>query len=128
MPGEEGDGFLAEDRDRLPWLEPAEPLEDMQPVPVQKVLALVVLGLVLLGAIIGGGWWLKGRSAGPTGGEAALITPPSPNYKIPADAAAAKKYDVEGKAFAGEGDAAFEASAGTNSTGRIDAARRPSCR
>jgi len=125
MPGDEGDGFLAEDRDRLPWLEPAEPLEDMQAVPMQKIIALVLLGLALLGAIIGGGWWLKGRSAGPTGGEAALITPPSSNYKIPADAAAAKKYDVDGKTFAGEGDAAFAASAGANSAGRIDASKAP---
>ncbi len=118
---------MTEDRNRLPWLEPAEPIEEYQGAPLQKVVALVVLGLVLLGIIIGGGWWLKSRSANeiPDGGEAIMINPPSERYKIPANAAEAKKYDVEGKNFEGEGDAAFEASSGGNSSGRIDPSKAP---
>lgn len=125
MAGDEGDGFLVEDRDRLPWLEPAEPLDDPQSIPIQKVIALVLLGLVLLGLIVGGGWWLKSRNGPPAGGEVALIAPPTATYKIPADSAEARKYDVDGKAFDGEGDAAFEASAGANSMGRIDPSKAP---
>ena len=126
MTGEQGDGFLAEDRDRLPWLEPAEPIEEYEGAPLQKVIALIVLGLVLLGIIIGGGWWLKSRSASAVpDGEAIMITPPSERYKIPANSAEARKYDVEGKNFEGEGDAAFEASSGANSAGRIDPSKAP---
>ena len=125
MPGDEGDGFLTEDRDRLPWLEPAEPLDDDRGVPVYKVIALVLFGLILLGLIIGGGWWLKSRSAQPSGGEAVLISPPGPDYKIPANSAAAKKYDVDGKAFEGTGDAAFQASSGNSAAGKIDASKAP---
>jgi len=125
MPGDEGDGFLTEDRDRLPWLEPAEPLEDYRAVPVYKVIALVLFGLILLGLIIGGGWWLKSRSAQPGGGDAALVSPPTPDYKIPANSAAAKKYDVDGKAFEGTNDAAFQASSGNSSAGKIDASKAP---
>jgi cell division septation protein DedD len=126
MTGEQGDGFLTEDRDRLPWLEPAEPIEEYQSAPLQKVIALVVLGLVLLGIIIGGGWWLKSRSANEVpDGEAIMINPPSETYKIPANSAQAKKYDVEGKNFEGEGDAAFAASSGGNSSGRIDPSKAP---
>jgi cell division septation protein DedD len=126
MTGEQGDGFLSEDRDRLPWLEPAEPIEEYQGAPLQKVIALIVLGLVLLGIIIGGGWWLKSRSASEVpDGEAIMITPPSASYKIPANSAEGKKYDVEGKNFEGEGDSAFEASSGANSAGHIDASKAP---
>jgi cell division septation protein DedD len=126
MMGEQGDGFLAEDRDRLPWLEPAEPIEEYRGAPLQKVIALVVLGLVLLGIIIGGGWWLKSQSASEVpDGEAIMITPPSESYKIPANSAEARKYDVEGKNFEGEGDAAFQASSGGNSSGRIDPSKAP---
>lgn len=126
MVGDDGDGFLAEDRDRLPWLEPAEPIEEYQAVPIQKVIALVVLGLILLGIIVGGGWWLKNSTSGGTpDGEAIMVTPDRENYKIPANSAEAKKYDVEGKNFEGEGDAAFEASSGGNSSGRIDPTKAP---
>ncbi|MBO9581415.1 MAG: SPOR domain-containing protein [Sphingobium sp.] len=126
MTGDDGDGFLAEDRDRLPWLEPAEPIEEYRSAPIQKIIGLVVLGLILLGIIIGGGWWLKHNISGGTpGGEATMVTPDRETYKIPANSAEARKYDVEGKNFEGEGDAAFEASSGGNSSGRIDPTKAP---
>ncbi len=126
MQGAQGDGFmLEEDRERLPWLEPAEPIEEIEAVSLYKVLALVLLGLVLLGLIVGGGWWLKSRGTGNSGGDAALISPPAGDYKIPADSEAARKYDVDGKAFEGEGDSAFDASAGGTAQGRIDPSKAP---
>ncbi|MBO9574771.1 MAG: SPOR domain-containing protein [Sphingobium sp.] len=127
MPADQGDGFLTEDNDRLPWLEPAEPIEEIEAVPLQKVLALVVLGLVLLGLIVGGGWWLKSRSSGggAADGEVATIAAPAGAYKIAANSAEAKKYDVDGKAFQGEGDAVYSATEGGNATGRIDASKAP---
>lgn len=125
MPGDEGDGFMLDDRERLPWLEPAEPYEEIQPVPIQKVIALVLLGLILLAVIVGGGWWLKSRMQAPQSGDVAVISPPSGDYKIPANSAEAKKYNVDGKTFEGEGDAAYEASGGGNSAGRIDPTKAP---
>ena len=127
MPADQGDGFLEEDRDRLPWLEPAEPIEEIEPVPLQKVLALVVLGLVLLALIVGGGWWLKSRNEGGGGvdGDATLIAAPTEPYKIPANEADASKFDTDGKKFAGEGDAVYAESDNVNSTGRIDASKAP---
>jgi len=125
MSGDGDDGFLVEDHDRLPWLEPAEPLEDAGAVSFRKVLALVLLGLVLLGIIVGGGWWLKSTTQGSADGNVALIKPQGDNYKIPANSAEAKKYSVEGKAFEGEGDAAFTAREGGNSSGKIDASKAP---
>jgi cell division septation protein DedD len=125
MPVDQGDGFLAEDRDRLPWLEPAEPNERIETVPVQKVIALIGLGLALLAVIVGGGWWLKdSMNSSAPGGDAALISAPGP-YKIPADDEAAKKYDTDGKTFAGEGDSAYADSGSTNAAGRIDASKAP---
>ena len=73
MPGDEGDGFMLDDRERLPWLEPAEPYEEIQPVPIQKVIALVLLGLILLAVIVGGGWWLKSRMQAPQSGDVVAI-------------------------------------------------------
>ncbi|GEM_PF-650935 len=125
MPADQGDGFLAEDRDRLPWLEPAEPIEEIEAAPMRKVLALVLLGLVLLGVIVGGGWLLKSRMNGGGDGTAGLIAAPEEPYKLPADAVDPKKYDVGGKSFAGEGDAAFSATAGATSAGQIDPSKAP---
>lgn len=125
MPADQGDGFLAEDRDRLPWLEPAEPIEEVNAAPLRKVLALVLLGLVLLGVIVGGGWLMKSRMGGGDDGAVALIAAPEGPYKLPANAVDPKKYDVDGKSFAGEGDAAFSATAGATSSGRIDPSKAP---
>jgi len=117
MTGEQADGFNLEEEDRLPWLEPAGEEEQAEGVPLAKVLLLVLLGLVLLAAIVGGGYWLKNRDAGD-GGEARLIAAESGSYKVPAN-------EADAKAFDGEGDAAFEASEGGEATGRIDASQVP---
>jgi len=117
--GSQNDGFNLDDRDRLPWLEPAGDDEDIQGVAPGRIIGLVVLGLVLLGLIVGGGYWLKNRNAGGGDGEnARLIAAQSVSYKIPANASDAKEFD-------GEGDAAFEASEGGEGSGTIDASKVP---
>lgn len=119
MSAEQNDGFNLDDRDRLPWLEPAGDEEEVEAVSPAKIVGLVVLGLALLGLIVGGGYWLKNRDAGSAGnGDAKLIAAQSASYKIPANASDAKEFD-------GEGDAAFEASEGGEATGRIDASKVP---
>lgn len=117
MASEQGDGFNLDDRDRLPWLEPAEEMVGYERVPVQKIAALVLIGLALLGLIIGGGWWYKSRMS-RAGGDVALIPAPQGDYKVPAP-------DPKAREFAGEGDSAYSASEGGEATGRIDPSKAP---
>lgn len=117
MQGEQGDGFNLDDRDRLPWLEPAEEIESYERVSVQKVAALVLIGLALIGLIVGGGWWLMSRGD-RAGADVALIPAPPGDYKIPAP-------DPQAREFAGEGDSAYSASEGGEATGRIDPSKAP---
>ncbi|MBT2187999.1 SPOR domain-containing protein [Sphingobium nicotianae] len=115
---QQSDGFNLDDRDRLPWLEPAGIEEEPERVSPLKVLGLVALGLALLGVIVGGGYWLKNKGQGGGGENAKLIAAKSATYKIPANASDAKE-------FQGEGDQAFEASEGGEATGKIDASKVP---
>jgi hypothetical protein len=113
------DGLNLDDRDRLPWLEPAGADEEPETVSPGRVIGLVLLGLLLLGVIGGGGYWLSHRnSGGGGGGDARLIQAEGRSYKIPANASDAKEFD-------GEGDAAFAASEGGDAAGRIDASKVP---
>jgi hypothetical protein len=112
------DGLNLDDADRLPWLEPAGADEDLDKVSPAKVIGLVALGLLLLGVIVGGGYWLKNRNAGGGTQEAQLIPSQGASYKIPANASDAKEFD-------GEGDESFEASEGAEAAGKIDASKVP---
>lgn len=114
---QQSDSFNLDDRDRLPWLEPAGIEEEPEKVSPFKVIGLVAIGLALLGVIVGGGYWLKNREGGG-GADVKLIAAKSATYKIPANASDAKEFD-------GEGDTAFEASAGGEAAGRIDASKVP---
>lgn len=111
------EGLNLDDADRLPWLEPAGVDEDLDKASPLKVVGLVALGLLLVGVIFGGGYWLKQRGTGG-GEEARLIPAQSASYKIPANASDAKEFD-------GEGDASFEASEGGVAGGHIDASKVP---
>ncbi|MGK2908862.1 MAG: SPOR domain-containing protein [Sphingobium sp.] len=108
-----------DDEDRLPWLEPADREDDSEGVSPLKLLAFIVTGLIALGAIVWGVYWLQNRPMpGLPGGDVQVIAAPPGDYKVAASEADAKK-------FAGEGDAAFAASEGVDRDGRIDASRVP---
>lgn len=115
---QQGEGFNLDDRDRLPWLEPAGIEDEPEKVSPLKIVGLVAIGLALLGVIVGGGYWLKNRPAGGGSENATLIAAKSASYKIPANASDAKEFD-------GEGDTSFEASEGGEATGKIDASKVP---
>ena len=99
------DGLNLDDNDRLPWLETADGYETQESGSPLKVALMVLGGLLLLAAIVGGiSWFQRGQSGGANGtGE--LIAAPKGNYKE-------KPADAGGKSFEGEGDSAFAASEG----------------
>lgn len=110
------DGFDLEERDQLPWLEPAETDDGEEGFSVMRVAGLVVLGLVLLGVIVGGGWWLKHRGPASADGEASIIKAPDGAYKVAANNPDARKFE-------GEGDESYAASEGGEANGTIDASQ-----
>ncbi|MET0364051.1 MAG: SPOR domain-containing protein [Sphingobium sp.] len=110
-----GDGLNLDENDRLPWLEPAEEIDEGRGVAPARILGLVVLGLALLAVIVGGGYWLKSRQGGTTS-EAKLIPAQGGDYKIPAN-------EADGKNFKGTGDTSYATSEGVDTDGKVDASR-----
>jgi hypothetical protein len=113
MTDTERDGGLGlEDPDRLPWLETADGYEYEESASPLKVAGLVLGGLALLAAIVGGIYWLqRNQSGGQGNGE--LIAAQEGDYKV-------APTDREGKKFEGEGDTAFAASDGKKADIKID--------
>jgi cell division protein FtsN len=107
-------GFDLDDEDRLPWLEAADDYDDESSVSTARLILLVLGGLLLIGAIVGGLWWFQNRD----GGRGELITAPVDPYK-------AQPVDPDAKVFEGEGDSSFAASEGAEPTGKVDPARVP---
>lgn len=103
------------DEDRLPWLEAVE--EDEAEGPgAGKLIAFVVIGLVAIGLIVGGLFWMGNR--GQTEGGGQVIAAPEGDYKVPPD-------DPGGMQVEGEGDTSFAASEGADPKGKIDVAALP---
>ena len=68
--------------ERLPWLEPVDEFEEEGGIPIVKLIGAVVIGLVALGLIVGGVFWLRNRDS--AGGDGALIQPqPGPIKEKP---------------------------------------------
>lgn len=113
---EQGDAGLGlEDEDRLPWLEAADGFEEDGEVSPARLLVMVLGGLLLIGAVLGGLWWVQNGGAR---GKGELIAAQDGDYKV------APKNDGA-KAFEGEGDASFSASEGAEPAGRVDPTRMP---
>jgi hypothetical protein len=106
------DGLGIEDPDRLPWLETADGNEYEEKASPLKLVGLVLGGLALLAAIVGGIYWLQRNQSGGSGnGE--LIAAPKGGYKE-------APVNPEGKPIEGEGDAAFAVSDGKKVDVKID--------
>lgn len=113
---EQGDAGLGlEDEDRLPWLESADGFEEEGEVSPARLLVMVLGGLLLIGAVLGGLWWIQNGGAR---GKGELIAAQEGNYKV------APKNDGA-KTFEGEGDASFSASEGVEPAGKVDPTRMP---
>ncbi|UNK77923.1 SPOR domain-containing protein [Sphingopyxis granuli] len=108
-------GLGLEGEDRLPWLEAAEDFEDDGEVSPVRLLVMVLGGLLLIGAVLGGLWWIQNGGAR---GKGELIAAQEGDYKVvPSNDAA--------RTFEGEGDASFAASEGAEPAGRVDPSRMP---
>lgn len=105
-----------DDPDRLPWLETADGYEYEESASPLKVAGLVLGGLALLAAIVGGIYWLQRSQSGDATGNGELIAAQEGDYKV-------APADREGKTFEGEGDAAFAASEGKKVGATIDPAK-----
>ncbi len=113
---EQGDAGLGlEDEDRLPWLEAADGFEEDGEVSPARLLVMVLGGLLLIGAVLGGLWWVQNGGAR---GNGELIAAQQGDYKV------APKTDGA-KTFEGEGDASFSASEGAEPAGKVDPSRMP---
>jgi hypothetical protein len=105
-----------DDPDRLPWLETADGYEYEESASPLKVAGLVLAGLALLAAIVGGIYWIQRNQSGGASGNGELIAAQEGDYKV-------APADREGKNFEGEGDAAFAASEGKKVEVSIDPAK-----
>src|SRR5688500_300824 len=101
-----------DDDDRLPWLEAVDEDEGSEGPSVVKLIAYVLIGLVVIGAIVGGVFWMGNRDGQETR-DAQLIQAPEGDYKVRPD-------DPGGMAVEGEGGTAFAASEGADPKGSID--------
>ncbi|MEA3042059.1 MAG: hypothetical protein QOC65_1548 [Sphingomonadales bacterium] len=103
----------ADDGDRLPWLEAVD--EDDGggdgPSPL-KLIAAVLIGLVALGLVVGGLFWLGNRDGGGGEGEAELIDAPDGPYRVAPD-------NPGGMQAEGEGGTAHAASEGQEPQGNL---------
>lgn len=99
------------DEDRLPWLEAVDEEGAREGPSAAKLIAFVVIGLVAIGLVVGGLFWMGNRDSAD--GEPRLITAPKGDYKV-------KPEEPGGMKVEGEGDTAFAASEGADPKGRID--------
>jgi len=91
------------DEDRLPWLEAVEEDQDEGGPSVAKLVAAILIGLVAIGVIVGGLYWLGNR--GESGADNQIITAERGDYKqVPANPG--------GMNVSGEGTTSYNASEG----------------
>ncbi len=105
----------AADEDRLPWLEAVEEDEDGDGPSAIKLVAAVLIGLLAIGLIVGGLFWLGNRSQEGTG---EVIAAPEGDYKV-------RPNQPGGMAVEGEGDTAFAASEGVEPRGNLNVEGMP---
>jgi SPOR domain len=106
-----------QDEDRLPWLEAVETDEEDEGVSGSKLLGLVLAGVLALGVLVGGIWWLRNQQQAPSG-DGTLIAAQEGDYKVKPDEPGGMKVE-------GQGDASFAASEGAEANGKVDVAATP---
>jgi hypothetical protein len=105
-----GDDFEL-DEDRLPWLEPVDEEEDRSGPSFLKILISIIIGLVILGLVITGVYWLRNPEEVPTGPQ--LIEAEKGDYKV-------KPSDPGGMKVDDAGETALAASEGATPSGKLN--------
>ncbi|MEA3015759.1 MAG: hypothetical protein QOI38_481 [Sphingomonadales bacterium] len=102
----------ADDGDRLPWLEAVDEDDGGGEGPsALKLIAAVVIGLVAIGLVVGGLFWLGNRDGGGEG-ETELIEAPDGPYRVAPDSPGGMQAE-------GEGGTAHAASEGQEPQGNL---------
>ena len=115
--GRHHDELEVGDEDRLPWLEAVEEDDGEGEGPsVAKLIAAIVIGLVAIGVIVGGLFWLGNRSEAGGGGD--VIAAPEGDYKV-------RPENPGGMNVTGEGQVSAAASAGQTPQGNLNLGATP---
>jgi hypothetical protein len=103
-----------DDGDRLPWLEAVDEDDNDSGPSAAKLIVFVVIGLVAIGLIVGGLFWLGNRgSSEPAAAGGELIAAPAEDYKV-------KPEEPGGMKVEGKGDTALAASQGEAPKGTLN--------
>jgi hypothetical protein len=105
-----------DDDDRLPWLEAVDEDEERDGPSASKLIVAVLIGLVAIGLVVSGLFWL-GNSGEPKGGPE-VITADAGDYK-------SRPENPGGMKVQGTGETAFAASEGAEPKGTINVDAMP---
>jgi hypothetical protein len=98
--------------DRLPWLEAVEEDGGDGGPSALKLIVAVLIGLVAIGGIVGGIFWMGNRDGAPSRGAETIAAPEGP-YKV-------KPESPGGMTVEGQGATAFDAAQGGTPNASID--------
>ena len=108
---------LADDDERLPWLESADYEDEEEGVDTARILGFVLLGLIALALLIGGIWWATNRGPNPElVADGSTIEAPAGDYKE-------RPADAGGREVEGTGDTSFAVGEGQTREGRLAEAK-----
>jgi hypothetical protein len=102
----------ADEDDRLPWLEAVEEEGDESGPSTLKLIVAVLIGLVAIGGIVGGIFWMGNRDGAVNRAPETIAAPEGP-YKVKPDSPG-------GMAVEGQGATAFDAAQGGTPNASID--------
>ena len=111
---------LENSAEHLPWLEGDDDYEP-QGVDTARIAAFAIIGLIVIGLVVGGIWWISREKA-----DSALVADGS-TIEAPEGPYKTKPEDPGGKKFAGTGDTSFAVGEGQTREGKLaeDADPRP---
>jgi hypothetical protein len=105
------DAMPLDEEDRLPWLEAVDEDDEREGPSPLKLIAAVVIGLVAIGLVVGGLFWIGGRES--SSGAPETIAAPDGDYKVKPD-------DPGGMKVEGTGETSYAASTGAEPKGTIN--------
>lgn len=112
---------LEDSAEHLPWLEGDDDYEP-QGVDTGRIAAFAVIGLIIIGLVVGGIWWMsRDKADSALVADGSTIAAPEGPYK-------SKPDNPGGKEFAGTGDTSFAVGEGQTREGKLaqDSDPRPS--